>query len=117
MVCYSHQVITEAPEAVKVKESRAAKLLFKKVNSMINKMDTVFADLEKKEKELKKQVSAAEVSQSTVDTPASIASEELVRIDELMSAIKKVSIVHIINTMPILVNNYSIEFSDSTSSR
>ncbi|XP_055643508.1 mitochondrial proton/calcium exchanger protein isoform X2 [Toxorhynchites rutilus septentrionalis] len=84
------EVITEAPEGVKVKESRAAKLLFKKVNSMINKMDTVFADLEKKEKELKKQVSEAEGSQSTVDTPASIASEELVRIDELMSAIKKI---------------------------
>ncbi|XP_058822009.1 mitochondrial proton/calcium exchanger protein isoform X2 [Topomyia yanbarensis] len=84
------EVITAAPGEVKVKESRAAKMLYKHVNSMISKMDTVLADLEKKEQELKEQVSAAEESASKDEAPASIASEELVRIDELMSAIRKI---------------------------
>ncbi|XP_062554975.1 mitochondrial proton/calcium exchanger protein isoform X2 [Armigeres subalbatus] len=84
------EVITAAPKEIKVKESRAAKMLFKKVNSMINKMDTVLSDLEKKEKRLKEQVSAVEKSKSDVDAPTCVAAEELVRIDELMSAIKKI---------------------------
>ncbi|XP_055549961.1 mitochondrial proton/calcium exchanger protein isoform X2 [Wyeomyia smithii] len=83
------EVITAAPGEVKVKESRAAKMLYKKVNSMISKMDTVLADLEKKEQELKEKVSAAE-EQKTESDPAALANEELVRIDELMSAIKKI---------------------------
>lgn len=57
---------------------------------MINKMDTVLSDLEKKEKRLKEQVSAVEKSKSDVDAPSCVAAEELVRIDELMSAIKKI---------------------------
>ena len=71
-----------------MKESRAAKLLFKKVNSMINRMDTVLTELERKEKQLKEKVHAAEQSEEVQKPPA--ADEELVRIDELMSAIKKV---------------------------
>lgn len=82
------EVITAVPEEVKVKESRAARLLYKKVNSMINKMDTVLLDLEKKEKQLKEQVTAEEITPD--NAPVCIASEELVRIDELMSAIKKI---------------------------
>ncbi|XP_035773465.1 mitochondrial proton/calcium exchanger protein-like isoform X1 [Anopheles albimanus] len=84
------EVVTAAknPDEVQVKESRAAKLLFKKVNSMINKMDTVLTDLERKEKQLKEQVHAAETSDTAEVPPA--AGEELVRIDELMSAIKKI---------------------------
>ncbi|XP_055607390.1 mitochondrial proton/calcium exchanger protein isoform X2 [Uranotaenia lowii] len=81
------EVVTAAPEEAKVKESVAAKLLFKKVNSMINKMDTVLSDLEKKEKILKEQISVAEDSKSTkIET----ASDELVHIDELIAAIKKI---------------------------
>lgn len=38
----------------KIKESKAAKRLFKKVNSMIEKMDEVVVKLEKKEKDIKK---------------------------------------------------------------
>uniref|UniRef100_A0A8W7PQ68 Mitochondrial proton/calcium exchanger protein n=1 Tax=Anopheles coluzzii TaxID=1518534 RepID=A0A8W7PQ68_ANOCL len=75
-------------EEVQVKESRAAKLLFKKVNSMINRMDTVLTELERKEKQLKEKVHAAEQSEEVQKPPA--ADEELVRIDELMSAIKKI---------------------------
>lgn len=91
------QVTTAAPAEAQVKESRAAKLLFKKVNSMISKMDTVLDDLEKKEKLLKEQVSAAATEESKQAAAAeeealraSGASEELVRIDELMSTIRKV---------------------------
>lgn len=85
-----HEVTTAAPEEVMVKESRAAKMLFKKVNSMINKMDNVLADLEQQEKQLKEQVTAAEESKPDVDAPICIVNEELVRIDELMSAIRKI---------------------------
>ncbi|EDS32673.1 paramyosin [Culex quinquefasciatus] len=90
-------VTTAAPAEAQVKESRAAKLLFKKVNSMISKMDTVLDDLEKKEKLLKEQVSAAATEESKQAAAAeeealraSGASEELVRIDELMSTIRKI---------------------------
>uniref|UniRef100_A0A1Q3G3G5 Mitochondrial proton/calcium exchanger protein n=1 Tax=Culex tarsalis TaxID=7177 RepID=A0A1Q3G3G5_CULTA len=92
-----HEVTTASPVAEQVKESRAAKLLFKKVNSMINKMDTVLDDLEKREKMLKEQVSATTTEEAKPPTPADVeeilasdASKELVRIDELMSTIRKI---------------------------
>lgn len=80
-------------EGVQVKESRAAKLLFKKVNSMINKLDIVLDDLEKKEKKIKDLIE--EPTEVTEAVDAVIAeeekrNEELVRIDEMMSAIRKV---------------------------
>ncbi|XP_050071843.1 mitochondrial proton/calcium exchanger protein [Anopheles maculipalpis] len=85
------EVVTAArnQEEVQVKESRAAKLLFRKVNSMINRMDTVLTELERKEKQLKEKMHAAEQSDEAVQKPQA-ADEELVRIDELMSAIKKI---------------------------
>ncbi|XP_035891219.1 mitochondrial proton/calcium exchanger protein isoform X1 [Anopheles stephensi] len=85
------EVVTAArnQEEVQVKESRAAKLLFKKVNSMINRMDTVLTELERKEKQLKEKMHAAEQSEEAAQKPQA-ADEELVRIDELMSAIKKI---------------------------
>ncbi|XP_049280029.1 mitochondrial proton/calcium exchanger protein isoform X2 [Anopheles funestus] len=84
------EVVTAArnQEEVQVKESRAAKLLFRKVNSMINRMDTVMTELERKEKQLKEKMHAAEQSEELQKPQA--ADEELVRIDELMSAIKKI---------------------------
>uniref|UniRef100_A0A1Q3G3J3 Mitochondrial proton/calcium exchanger protein n=1 Tax=Culex tarsalis TaxID=7177 RepID=A0A1Q3G3J3_CULTA len=92
-----HEVTTASPVEEQVKESRAAKLLFKKVNSMINKMDTVLDDLEKREKMLKEQVSATTTEEAKPPTPADVeeilasdASKELVRIDELMSTIRKI---------------------------
>lgn len=80
-------------EGVQVKESRAAKLLFKKVNSMINKLDKVLDDLEKKEQKIKDEIE--EPSEVTEAVDAVIAEEEkrnaeLVRIDEMMNAIRKV---------------------------
>ena len=81
-------------EKDQVKESKAAKNLFKKVNSMINNLDKVLEDLEKKEKEIK--VMIEEPVEVTEAVDAVIAeevkrTEELVRIDEMMNAIRKVS--------------------------
>ncbi|XP_058062807.1 mitochondrial proton/calcium exchanger protein [Anopheles bellator] len=86
------EVVTAAknPDEVQVRESRAAKLLFRKVNSMINKMDTVLTDLERQEQQLKEQVRVQAEQSADVQAPPVAASEELVRIDELMSAIKKI---------------------------
>lgn len=81
-------------EKVELKESRAAKMLYKKVNSMISNLDKVLDDLEKKEKEIK--VLIEEPSANTEAEDAALAEEakrnaELVRIDEMMVAIRKVS--------------------------
>lgn len=72
-----NEVQVETDGKSNVQETRAAQNLFKKVNSMITKMDTVLADLEEKGKQL-----AKEEDKST--------SEELVRIDELMEVIKRI---------------------------
>lgn len=61
-----------------VRESAAAKRLLKKVDSMIRKLDNVMDNLEM---EKKKQV----------DQPEDKTKEELVRIDEVMSAVRKVN--------------------------
>lgn len=95
------QIVTKnKDEQVHVKESRAAKLLYKKVNSMINKLDTVLDDLEKKEKEIKvligEPVEITEAEDSAFEEEKK-KKEELVRIDEMMSAIRKVSSENIID--------------------
>ncbi|XP_037941541.1 mitochondrial proton/calcium exchanger protein-like [Teleopsis dalmanni] len=70
-----HEIRTTVKEPIK--ESRAAKLLYKKVNTMIEGLDKVLADLEKK---------AAETSmQLEKDKRA----EEIIRIDELVGTVKK----------------------------
>lgn len=86
--------LRKADEKGQVRESKAAKNLFKKVNSMINKLDKVLDDLEKQEKEIKVLIEEP----SEVSEAAKAATEEekkrnleLVKIDEMMSAIKKVS--------------------------
>lgn len=78
---------------VQVKESKAAKNLYKKVNSMINKLDKVLEDLEKQEKEIK-----VMIEEPTEESKAAEAAKEeeakrtaeLVRIDEMMMAIRQV---------------------------
>jgi LETM1 and EF-hand domain-containing protein 1 len=81
-------------EVVQFKESRAAKLLFKKVNSMIHNLDKVLDDLEKKEKEIKVLIQepgeVTEAVDAVIEEEAK-RTEELVRIDEMMNAIRKVS--------------------------
>ncbi|XP_033209938.1 mitochondrial proton/calcium exchanger protein isoform X2 [Belonocnema kinseyi] len=66
-----------------IKESKGAKRLFNKVNKMINKVDTVLSELERSEKKLKEKVEAEEKTQ-----PKAV--EEVVKIDELIAAIKKI---------------------------
>lgn len=61
-----------------MRESAAAKRLLKKVDSMISKLDKVMNNLEK-EKKLQ------------ADKPEDKTKEELVRIDEVMGVVRKVS--------------------------
>jgi LETM1 and EF-hand domain-containing protein 1, mitochondrial len=72
---------------VEIKESRAAQNLFKKVNSMISKLDTVLDGLEKHEKLLLEQVK--QLPEEQKDKFEKI--DQLVHIDELMLAIKQVN--------------------------
>ncbi|XP_055855725.1 mitochondrial proton/calcium exchanger protein [Episyrphus balteatus] len=78
-----HEITTtpDQPKAA-VRESRGAKILFKKVNSMIGQLDKVLNDLEEKGKKLQ-QADAAD-DQSVKPTKP----EALVRVDELVNAIK-----------------------------
>ncbi|KAG5888937.1 hypothetical protein JTB14_006304 [Gonioctena quinquepunctata] len=64
-----------------IKETTAAKRLFKSVNKMINKLDNVFVDLEKKEKQLKKDLEIEATDKKK---------EELLKIDDIMAAITKI---------------------------
>lgn len=66
-----------------IKESKGAKRLFNKVNKMIRKMDEVLGQLES-EKKLKQEAG------SVKETPSTRSAEELVKIDELITAIKKI---------------------------
>ncbi|KAL7032667.1 hypothetical protein ACKWTF_007376 [Chironomus riparius] len=80
-------------EKLQLKESRAAKLLFKKVNSMISNLDKVLDDLEQKEKKIKdlieEPVEVTEAVDAVIEEEAKH-NKELVRIDEMMNAIRKI---------------------------
>lgn len=71
------EIAQKSDVKINVRESAAAKRLLKKVDSMISKLDKVMDGLEK-EKKLQ------------VDATADKRSEELVRIDEVMNAVRKV---------------------------
>lgn len=80
-------------ENVQLKESKAAKNLYKKVNSMINKLDIVLEDLEKQEKQIKVLIEEPGEVTEAVDAVIEEGQKreaELVRIDEMMGAIRKV---------------------------
>lgn len=79
------QELLQVADSTQIQESSAAKLLYKKVNSMIGKLDTVLETLEEKEKRLKR-----DVEELIEDEQKTKTKEELVRIDELMMAIKHV---------------------------
>lgn len=88
------QIVEQKKDSnLQLKESRAAKLLFKKVNSMINNLDKVLDDLEQKEKKIKDLIEEpAEVTEAVdavIEEEKKI-TQELVRIDEMMNAIRKV---------------------------
>lgn len=68
-----------------IKVSKGAKRLFNKVNKMISKMDAVLSELEQSEKKVKQRMeSLGPEKQDAKDV------EELVRIDELVAAIKQI---------------------------
>lgn len=71
-----------------IKVSKGAKRLFTKVNKMIRKMDAVLEQLES-EKQVKQKAGATD----TEESPCSKSAEELVKIDELISAIKRIQSV------------------------
>nr|XP_014085692.1 mitochondrial proton/calcium exchanger protein [Bactrocera oleae]XP_014085693.1 mitochondrial proton/calcium exchanger protein [Bactrocera oleae]XP_014085694.1 mitochondrial proton/calcium exchanger protein [Bactrocera oleae]XP_014085695.1 mitochondrial proton/calcium exchanger protein [Bactrocera oleae]XP_036231068.1 mitochondrial proton/calcium exchanger protein [Bactrocera oleae]XP_036231069.1 mitochondrial proton/calcium exchanger protein [Bactrocera oleae]XP_036231070.1 mitochondrial len=74
-----------------VHESRAAKLLFKKVNSMIGHLDKVLVDLEKKRESKQKKIKASseEVLAGPLQSQELMQDEDTVHIEELMNTIKK----------------------------
>jgi LETM1 and EF-hand domain-containing protein 1 len=88
--------IVEMKKDDKIKESIAAKLLYRKVNQMINNLDNVLDQLEKKEQAIKADLLPAEsIAKPDSDVPVETEADpklsaELVRIDELMAAIKKI---------------------------
>ncbi|XP_063708223.1 mitochondrial proton/calcium exchanger protein [Culicoides brevitarsis] len=82
------QELLQVADSTKIQESSAAKLLYRKVNSMIGKLDTVLETLEEKEKRLKR-----DVEELIEDEQKTKTKEELVRIDELMMAIKHIQTV------------------------
>ncbi|XP_054005656.1 mitochondrial proton/calcium exchanger protein [Hylaeus anthracinus] len=71
-----------------IKVSKGAKRLFKKVNKMIGKMDAVLEQLES-EKQVKQKAGSADVETCV----SSKEKEELVKIDELITAIKRIQSV------------------------
>lgn len=68
-----------------IKVSKGAKRLFNKVNKMISKMDAVLSELEQSEKKVKQRMESL-----GPEKPDAKDVEELVRIDELVAAIKQI---------------------------
>lgn len=71
----------------KIAESTAARLLHKRVDKMIGKLDKVLADLEAKEQKLKSDIETIEAAEDNVQQEKK---DQLVYVDELMMAIKKI---------------------------
>lgn len=72
-----------------IKVSKGANRLFKKVNKMISKMDAVLLELEQSEKKVKQRIESLgpDAKKDAKDV------EELVKIDELVAAIKQIQSV------------------------
>jgi len=68
-----------------IKVSKGANRLFKKVNKMISKMDAVLLELEQSEKKVKQRIESLGPNEKDVKDV-----EELVKIDELIAAIKQI---------------------------
>lgn len=72
--------VTASESKQQIRETKAAKRLFNRVNKMIQKMDTVVTELQDKEQKMKIDLAAGE---------SSVTQDDIVRIDELLGAIKK----------------------------
>ncbi|KAG4068549.1 hypothetical protein HA402_004890 [Bradysia odoriphaga] len=78
------QVISKSAESSeKITQSVASKRLLKKVDSMISKLDKVLEDLESKEKKIQEGLKVDGAADADSKAP------ELVRIDEIVNAIRK----------------------------
>ncbi|GJQ74101.1 hypothetical protein Trydic_g19023 [Trypoxylus dichotomus] len=75
-----NKAIADMPKP-EIRESKASQRLFKRVNKMINKMDSVLHELQAKEKQLKMDLEAEDADKKK---------EELLKIDDIMDAIKKI---------------------------
>ncbi|XP_059607790.1 mitochondrial proton/calcium exchanger protein [Phlebotomus argentipes] len=73
----------------KIHESTAAKMLHRRVDKMIGKLDKVLLDLEAKEQKLKSDIETIEASAEEGVQQEKEKKEQLVYVDELMVAIKK----------------------------
>ncbi|XP_014295082.1 mitochondrial proton/calcium exchanger protein [Microplitis demolitor] len=73
-----------------LKVSKGANRLYKKVNKMISKMDKVLEELEVEEKQVKQKIEGLKHNEDKVEGDVE---EELVKIDELIAAIKKIQSV------------------------
>ncbi|KAK9509167.1 hypothetical protein O3M35_006542 [Rhynocoris fuscipes] len=99
------KLMMEVGKDVDVKETKAAKRLFKKVNSMITKIDSVLNELEKKQVADKKKEDEADrkavgepsagvkmdkvESKSTETDPVTKTGDETLRIDDLINTLRK----------------------------
>ncbi|XP_014216786.1 mitochondrial proton/calcium exchanger protein [Copidosoma floridanum] len=84
-----HELKTEAKGLAHIddiKVSKGANRLYIKVNKLISKLDTILSDLEKSEKRMKKEMDTLSNQQKS----ESLVAAELIRIDELILAIKHV---------------------------
>ncbi|XP_031777311.1 mitochondrial proton/calcium exchanger protein isoform X2 [Nasonia vitripennis] len=84
-----HQLKAEASglaDIEKIKVSKGANRLFNKVNRMINKMDAVLIELEQSEKRIKEEMNTLYSEKKDKSHVAA----ELVKIDELIAAIKQI---------------------------
>ncbi|XP_075169588.1 leucine zipper and EF-hand containing transmembrane protein 1 [Haematobia irritans] len=72
-----------------VHESRAAKMLFKKVNSMIGQLDKVLDDLEKKQKATTIPTDISPEEQRRIEQEARSREQDIVQIEDLVQTIKK----------------------------
>lgn len=105
------EIVEKTDKKEDIKESSAARLLFRKVNSMIDSLDNVLQVLEKKEKQLK-----VDVEELMEDEQKKKASEEIVRIDDLMETIKEVNLIKK-NLFKTFIKWALIFFLDSKSTR
>jgi len=78
--------LREVRQVVKepVRESRAAKMLYNRVNKMISQLDNVLNDLETRQNQIKQ----AESTDFVAPSPA-VEPQQMVQIDELVSTIKR----------------------------
>lgn len=87
-----YQIKAEAKGQVdieNIKISKGAKRLFNKVNKMISKMDAVLLELEQSEKKVKQRIESLGPDKEKDNKDV----QELVKIDELVAAIKQIQSV------------------------